>query len=85
VARLLKPSIGASAASLTKLTGTGEGIYIQMNYNGPGAIIAPLERAMRLSDEVIRYLTVKQEFEGDLPEEEVEEAATVTAGAGEEE
>ena len=29
-----------------------EGIYIQMNYNGPGAIVAPLERAMRLSDEV---------------------------------
>jgi small subunit ribosomal protein S6 len=48
-------------------------------------VVAPLERAMRLSEEVIRYLTVKQEFEGDLPEEEVEEAATVTAGAGEEE
>lgn len=63
-----------------------EGIYIQMNYNGPGAIVAPLERAMRLSDEVIRYLTVKQEFAGDLPAEEAEEvAATATAGAGEEE
>jgi len=38
-----------------------EGIYIQMNYEGPGAMVAPLERAMRLSEEVIRYLTTKQE------------------------
>lgn len=38
-----------------------EGIYIQMNYQGPGALIAPLERSMRLSEEVIRYLTIKQE------------------------
>ncbi|OCQ96016.1 30S ribosomal protein S6 [Nostoc sp. MBR 210] len=38
-----------------------DGIYIQMNYNGPGTIVAPLERAMRLSEEVIRYLTIKQE------------------------
>lgn len=38
-----------------------EGIYIQMNYQGPGSLIAPLERSMRLSEEVIRYLTIKQE------------------------
>ncbi|MEB3252535.1 MAG: 30S ribosomal protein S6 [Cyanobacteriota bacterium] len=38
-----------------------EGIYIQMNYSGSGGAVAPLERAMRLSDEVIRFLTVKQE------------------------
>ncbi|MBD2597727.1 30S ribosomal protein S6 [Nostoc spongiaeforme FACHB-130] len=38
-----------------------DGIYIQMNYNGPGTIVSPLERAMRLSEEVIRYLTIKQE------------------------
>jgi small subunit ribosomal protein S6 len=38
-----------------------EGIYIQMNYEAPGPAIAILERAMRLSEEVIRYLTVKQE------------------------
>jgi small subunit ribosomal protein S6 len=30
-----------------------------MNYTGDGTQIAPLERAMRLSDEVIRYLTIK--------------------------
>ncbi|MBD2300278.1 30S ribosomal protein S6 [Nostoc sp. FACHB-87] len=38
-----------------------DGIYIQLNYTGPGTIVAPLERAMRLSEEVIRYLTIKQE------------------------
>lgn len=36
-----------------------EGVYIQMNYSSGGAAIAILERAMRLSDEVIRYLTIK--------------------------
>ncbi len=35
-----------------------EGIYIQMNYAAPGTAIAPMERAMRLSEEVIRYLTI---------------------------
>jgi len=35
-----------------------EGIYIQMNYQAPGAAIAPMERAMRLSESVIRYLTL---------------------------
>lgn len=38
-----------------------EGIYIQMNYTGPGASVAPMERAMRLSEEVLRFLTVKQD------------------------
>jgi small subunit ribosomal protein S6 len=38
-----------------------EGVYIQMNYNSPGTAVAVLERAMRLSDEVIRFLTVKPE------------------------
>ncbi|PIG92143.1 30S ribosomal protein S6 [Gloeocapsopsis sp. IPPAS B-1203] len=55
-----------------------EGIYVQMNYQAPGRVIAQLERAMRLSDEVIRYLTIKQEVEviestdsQQLPEEAV--------------
>ncbi len=39
-----------------------DGIYIQMNYTGPGSAIAVLERAMRLSEEVIRYLTIKQDI-----------------------
>ena len=36
-----------------------DGIYIQMNYQGDGSQIAPLERAMRLGEEVIRYMTLK--------------------------
>jgi small subunit ribosomal protein S6 len=65
-----------------------EGIYIQMNYSGPGTVVAPIERAMRLSDEVIRYLTVKQELEGNLPDAEADEDAApapAAVGAGEEE
>lgn len=46
-----------------------EGIYIQMNYQGPGALIAPLERSMRLSEEVIRYLTIKQEVSDQIEED----------------
>lgn len=48
-----------------------DGIYIQMNYTGPGTAIAPMERAMRLSEEVIRYLTIKQE----LTEEKADKVA----------
>ncbi|WP_008309496.1 30S ribosomal protein S6 [Leptolyngbya sp. PCC 6406] len=45
-----------------------EGIYIQMDYVGPGKVVAVLERAMRLSEVVLRYLTVKQDV--DAPEVE---------------
>jgi small subunit ribosomal protein S6 len=38
-----------------------EGIYIQMNYRSPGSQIAVMERAMRLSDDVIRFMTVTQD------------------------
>lgn len=38
-----------------------EGIYVQMNYAAPGTAIAALERSMRLSDDVIRFLTIKPE------------------------
>lgn len=50
-----------------------DGIYVQMNYEGDGTQIAILERAMRLSDEVIRYLTIKQEVNA-TPEAELVEA-----------
>ena len=38
-----------------------EGVYIQLNYSGDGKQVGPLEKAMRLSEDVIRYLTVKYE------------------------
>ncbi|MBK4731520.1 30S ribosomal protein S6 [Oxynema sp. CENA135] len=47
-----------------------EGIYVQMNYECDGSPVATLERMMRLSEEVIRYLTVKQEVRESEPEEE---------------
>jgi len=45
---------------------------VQMNYQGDGSQVAPMERAMRLSTEVIRYMTVKQE----VPKEEETEVET---------
>ena len=42
-----------------------EGIYVQLSHKGNGQQVAILERSMRLSDDVIRYLTVKQN--GPLP------------------
>ena len=37
-----------------------EGIYVQLSHKGNGQQVATLERAMRLSEDVIRYITVKQ-------------------------
>jgi len=42
-----------------------EGIYVQLSHEGDGQHIFKIEKAMRLSEDVIRYLTVKQE--GPLP------------------
>ena len=58
-----------------------EGIYVQLSHKGNGQQVAILEKAMRLSEDVIRYLTVKQE--GPLPtpkstskEDEIENTET---------
>ena len=42
-----------------------EGIYVQLSHKGDGQQIEILEKAVRLSEDVIRYLTVKQD--GPLP------------------
>ncbi len=57
-----------------------EGIYVQLSHKGDGQHIAVLEKAMRLSEDVIRYLTVKQE--GPLPTPRV---VTNTESAAQEE
>jgi len=57
-----------------------DGIYIQMNYQADGTQIAPLERAMRLGEEVIRYMTLKVK----VKPEPVAEADTEAAGSEEE-
>jgi len=45
-----------------------EGIYIQMNYKAPATHVAIVERAMRLSEDVIRYLTLKLQERKATPE-----------------
>ena len=42
-----------------------EGIYVQLSHQGNGQHISKIEKAMRLSEDVIRYMTIKQE--GPLP------------------
>ena len=42
-----------------------EGIYVQLSHQGDGQHIFKIEKAMRLSEDVIRYMTIKQE--GSLP------------------
>lgn len=53
-----------------------EGVYIQMNYKAPGSHVAPIERSMRLSEDVIRYLTLKQEVPEVTPEPAEVESST---------
>lgn len=47
-----------------------DGVYIQMNYTGPGTCIAAMERSMKMSEEVIRYLTLLQPVPEEAPEPE---------------
>ena len=57
-----------------------EGIYIQMNYQAPGTAIAPMERAMRLSEDGIRYLTICFEEPAEGSESaDIESEATASA------
>tara|TARA_B100000965_G_scaffold256652_1_gene216255 strand:+ start:673 stop:1146 length:474 start_codon:yes stop_codon:yes gene_type:complete len=42
-----------------------EGIYVQLSHQGDGQHISKIEKSMRLSEDVIRYMTVKQD--GPLP------------------
>ena len=42
-----------------------EGIYVQLSHQGDGQHIFKIEKSMRLSEDVIRYMTVKQT--GPLP------------------
>ena len=37
-----------------------DGIYVQVNYEGNGNLVKIVERSMQFNDNVIRYLTVKQ-------------------------
>ena len=37
-----------------------EGIYVQLSHQGDGQHIEKIEKSMRLSEDVIRYMTIKQ-------------------------
>nr|YP_009297832.1 ribosomal protein S6 [Kumanoa americana]AOM67566.1 ribosomal protein S6 [Kumanoa americana] len=39
-----------------------DGIYVQMNFEGNGHLITILEKSMKFSDKIIRYLITKQKF-----------------------
>jgi len=51
-----------------------EGIYVQLSHQGDGQHIFKIEKAMRLSEDVIRYMTVKQD--GPLPTPRVSNKST---------
>ena len=55
-----------------------EGIYVQLSHQGDGQHIFKIEKAMRLSEDVIRYMTVKQE--GPLPTPRPSNKSTSQAG-----
>nr|YP_009395096.1 ribosomal protein S6 [Bryothamnion seaforthii]ARW63864.1 ribosomal protein S6 [Bryothamnion seaforthii] len=39
-----------------------DGIYVQMNYQANGELIKFLEKSMRFNDNIVRYLTVRQNY-----------------------
>ena len=63
-----------------------EGIYIQMNYTAPPVAVETMEKSMKLSDEVIRYMTLKvtpeQVAAADQPVEIVAEPIAMQRGPG---
>ena len=57
-----------------------EGIYVQLHHSGNGQQVAVLEQAMGLSDDVIRYLTIKLSF-APVPRDSRSEQEKATADA----
>lgn len=57
------------------------GRYFYLNFTGNSALIAELERRLRLDDKVIRYQSVKLEKEADIAPAPVEKTAAPQATA----
>lgn len=55
------------------------GHYLQLNYGGNGKVVDELERFLRLSEDVIRFLTVREEKRCEEREERKEERQQVPA------
>jgi small subunit ribosomal protein S6 len=60
-----------------------KGYYILLYLNGDAAIVAEMERSLRLMEEVLRYLTVKRE-EGDIAASPQSAAPEQEGGSGQE-
>lgn len=56
-----------------------DGIYILTYFTGDGAQVAPLERDMRLSEEIIRYLTLKHDKDIEFEDSELPEVQETVA------
>lgn len=56
-----------------------DGTYILMTYKSKGEQVAPVERSMRFSEEVIRYLTLKLSDRKEKVKEEAPEPEAVAA------
>ena len=54
-----------------------EGIYVQLSHQGDGQHIEKIEKAMRLSEDVIRYMTIKQEGPLPTPKPKIKTSETV--------
>lgn len=63
-----------------------EGIYVQLNFTAPPVAVETMERTMKLSDEVIRFMTLKvtpeQIAAADQPVEIVAEPIAMQRGPG---
>ena len=64
-AKILDSQMRGKRRLAYQITKHREGIYVQLSHQGDGQHIFKIEKAMRLSEDVIRYMTVKQE--GPLP------------------
>jgi small subunit ribosomal protein S6 len=63
-----------------------EGIYVQLNFTAPPVAVETMEKTMKLSDEVIRFMTLKvtpeQIAAADQPVEIVAEPIAMQRGPG---
>ena len=55
-----------------------EGIYVQLSHQGDGQHIEKIEKAMRLSEDVIRFMTIKQEGPLPTPKPKIKPSETPT-------
>jgi len=63
-----------------------EGVYVQLNFMAPPIAVETMEKTMKLSDEVIRFMTLKvtpeQIAAADQPVEIVAEPIAMQRGPG---